>query len=184
MSDHSLIALYEARDERAIEGTQKQFGGYLYTVAYNILGSAQDAEECVNDTLMQLWNVIPPNHPENFYAYAATISRNLARNRYASEHAQRRGGDTVPELLDELRDCCSEQNVESEVNAHLLGEAVSRFLEGIKKKHRIIFVQRYFNHASVRDIAEQMHLRESYVTVSLTRTRQKLRTFLSEEEFI
>ena len=184
MNDESIIALFNARDEQALSATQSRLGGYLYTVAYNILGSAQDAEECVNDTLMHLWNAIPPNHPENFYAYAAALSRNLARNRYASEHAQRRGGDTVSEILDELHDCCSDENVEAEVDAHMLGEAVTRFLHGVKKKHRIIFVQRYFYHASVRSIAEQLHIRESYVTTTLARTREKLRTFLREEELL
>jgi len=184
MNDDTLIAQYNARDEQAIANTQQQMGGYLFTVAYNILGNAQDAEECVNDTLMQLWNAIPPKAPENLYAYAATVSRNLARNRYSSEHAKRRGGDVIPEILDELCDCCAEEDVESEVDAHMLGETVSRFLETLKKRSRIIFVQRYFYHASVREIAKDLHLTETYVTVSLTRTRKKLRDFLKKEEYL
>lgn len=184
MKDDTLIALYNARDEQAIHNTQRQMGGYLYTVAYNILGNAQDAEECVNDTLMHLWNAIPPNSPENLYAYAAAVSRNLARNRYSREHAQRRGGGEVPDILEELYDCCSDDDVEHEVDAHLLGEALSRFLDRLKKRSRMIFVQRYFYHATVRDIANDLHLSESYVTVSLTRTRKKLREYLKKEEYL
>ena len=184
ITDDTLIDLFNARDEQAIAKTQQQLGGYLFTVAYNILGNAQDAEECVNDTLMQLWNAIPPNRPVNLYAYAAALSRNLARNRYSRDHAQRRGGGEVTDILDELRDCCANDNVEAEVDAHMLAEALNRFLHGRKKRHRIIFVQRYFYHASVHDIAKSLYLTESYVTVSLTRTRKKLREFLREEEYL
>ncbi len=185
MTNDALLGLYLARDEQAIAETQKQFGGYLYKVAFNILGCTEDAEECVNDTLMRLWNAIPPAHPENLYAYSAAISRNLARNRYQQQNAQQRGGGQIPAILEELSECLSaSDDVEAEVSMHSLTEAINRFLEDLPKRHRVIFVQRYFYHAEIAEIAADLHLTKSYVTVSLTRTRKKLWDFLKKEEFI
>ena len=111
MNDADLLALYFARDERASNETYRKFGGYCYTIANNILGSDPDAEECVNDVLLRLWEKIPPAKPDNFYAFIATVTRNLARNRFRAENARKRGGGEIPLVLDELRDCTDPDTV-------------------------------------------------------------------------
>lgn len=184
MEDNDLIAMYFARDERAACETERQFGGYCYTVAYNILGNEQDAEECVNDTLVRLWESIPPARPENLYAYTAAITRNIAKNRLKAEHAKRRGGTELPAVLDELRDCTAPDTVEQELDRRVLGEALNRFLGTLKPDHRIIFVQRYWYLCSVEEITENLQLTKSKVTVTLMRTRKKLEAFLKKEGYL
>ena len=44
MDDRQIVALYEARSEDA------KYGRYCRSIAYNILSSEEDVEECVNDT--------------------------------------------------------------------------------------------------------------------------------------
>ena len=102
MDDKELIQLYFNRDEQAICETQRIFGRYLYTIAHNILGSVQDAEECVNDVLMRLWNHIPPAKPENVHAYFSSVARSVARSRYKANHTIKRGGGETQIVLDEL----------------------------------------------------------------------------------
>lgn len=184
MDDNELIALYFDRDETAITETQRKFGGYLYTIAHNILGSVQDAEECVNDVLMRLWQRIPPAKPENIYAYSASVARSVARNRYSAEHALKRGGGETQLVLDELRDCTDPDSVEQQLDSRSLSEAVDIFLGTLKPEHRKIFVQRYWYLCPVEDIAENLGITKSKVTVTLMRTRQKLRTYLEQEGFL
>ena len=50
MEDTAIIDLYFAREERAIGETGKKYGSYCRTIAFNILRSREDAEECVSDT--------------------------------------------------------------------------------------------------------------------------------------
>ena len=50
MDDQKIIELYFARSEDAIRETDAKYGRYCHTVAYNVLHSNADAEECVNDT--------------------------------------------------------------------------------------------------------------------------------------
>ena len=59
MTDRAILELLNRRDEKGLTAVQEQYSGYCYTVAYNILGSREDAEECVNDMLIRLWNAIP-----------------------------------------------------------------------------------------------------------------------------
>ena len=184
MNDQDLIALYFERNEQASAETYRRFGGYCYTIANNILGSEQDAEECVNDVLIRLWNRIPPTRPDNFYGYIAAVTRSIARNRYAASRTQKRGGGEIELALDELFECSGPDNVERETDSRELGAALNAFLGTLKPDHRKIFVQRYWYFCPGEDIAENLHIKKSKVSVTLMRTRQKLRDYLEEEGFL
>lgn len=178
-TDKELLALYQARNQNAVRETENRFGGYCYTIAYNILGSRQDAEECVNDTLLRLWDSIPPAEPDDFYAYIAALTRNLARNRYKHDHAAKRRGAEADLALDELVQMpAANDSVEETVDGRRLGAAINAFLETLSKKQRIIFVQRYWYGMAVEEIAEEQHMPKGTVTVSLMRTRKKLQSYL------
>ena len=185
MNDDAIIALYEARDEAALVQTQEKFGGYCYTIVYNILGNSQDAEECVNDMLIKLWNAIPPAKPDNLYAYVAATSRNLARNRWTGAHRQRRSSGEAEIALDELVSMpAASDEVERDVDGPALGDALNSFLGTISEEHRKIFVQRYWYFMPVEDIAEDLNITKSKVTVTLMRTRKKLQTYLEQEGYL
>lgn len=60
MEDNDIIQLFFDRDENAIKETSVKYGNYCSSIARNILKNWEDAEECVNDTYLKAWNVIPP----------------------------------------------------------------------------------------------------------------------------
>lgn len=44
MNDIQIIRLYQIRDEKAIEESDKKYGSYCFAVANNILSSREDSE--------------------------------------------------------------------------------------------------------------------------------------------
>ena len=88
MKDNEIIKLYWDRDEAAITATADTYGNYCYSIAYNILTSNEDSEECVNDTWLNAWNSIPPQRPERLSTYLGKITRNLSLNRYKQLNTQ------------------------------------------------------------------------------------------------
>ena len=60
-------------------------------------------------------------------------------------------------------------------------EAVNRFLEGRTPAARKVFLRRYWFGDSVREIAEAYDMGESHVKMTLLRTRNALRDFLTTE---
>lgn len=52
MEDQGIIALFFERSEQAIEETDKKYGGYCYSIAYNILANREDSEESASDTYL------------------------------------------------------------------------------------------------------------------------------------
>ena len=82
MEDNEILDLYFARSERAIAETDQKFGGYCFSIAYNILTSREDSEECVSDTYLAAWNAIPPRRLNVFLATLPEVERNVFLCRY------------------------------------------------------------------------------------------------------
>lgn len=186
MNDEQIIGLLEKRSERALAELRDKYGCGCRKIAYRFLGNHQDADEIVNDALLQAWNAIPPAHPENLFAFLAAITRRCAINRYQKEHAVKRGGRSEhAAALEELAECIpSEQNVERTIEQKELTDALNRFLLTLEPQARAMMVQRYVNLHAVREIADAYGLSESKVKITLMRSRKKLRSFLEKEEWL
>jgi RNA polymerase sigma-70 factor (ECF subfamily) len=183
MDDRAIIELYNKRDENAIGETQRKYGRYCHTIAYNILRSDEDSEECVNDTYLKVWNSIPPKAPQRFCAFIGKITRNTALDRYAQRSAQKR--DAGVELaLDELSECISSEMTGDVSDEIALKTAINGFLASLPRRTRIIFMRRYFYLLSVKEIAEGLSMSESNVKVTLMRTREKFREHLENEGIV
>lgn len=181
MEDQELMELFYTRSELAIRQMQNQYGGYFIKIARNILQDHRDAEECVNDALLAVWNTVPPNRPKPLLTYACHIVRNLAIKKYHSNRAQKRNSH-YDMALDELEECIRAQDsVEDEYTVKETVEAINRFLEGLERQSRMMFVRRYWFADSLTDIAEQFHISERNVSLRLVRVRKKLKKYLEKE---
>lgn len=184
MEDEKIIDLYWERSQEAIARTEEKYGTYCSRIAWNILSSREDCEECVNDTWMRAWNAMPPERPRILPAFLGAITRNLSLDRYRKLHAKKRGEGETAFVFDELRDCLSEDGPEQQMDAELLADALNRFLQQLERDNRIIFVRRYWYMDSVEAITKRLSMSESKVKSSLFRSRNKLRIFLQKEGFV
>lgn len=179
MDDSKIVELFLSRNEEAIKQTQEKYSRYCDYIASNILSSKEDAEECVNDTLLRAWNSIPPAKPQNLKSYLGTITRNLALDRYDRNTAKKRSG--VELVFEELSECLPDSTGRDITEELTLKSALNEFLSSIGERKRIIFLQRYWYLSSVKDIAENNGLSENNVKVILLRLRAKLKKFLEKE---
>ena len=183
MEDNQIIELFFRRDETALTHTKERYGSRLRALAFRILGSNEDAEECENDTYLKAWESIPPQNPRYFFAYLAKICRNTALHRAEKANAQKRNA-VVVELTNELAECLPDDRSLNDTPEQTLGEHISAFLKTISRENRTIFVRRYFLSEPLSAIAHALHISESKVKSSLFRTRNKLRDYLSKEELL
>ena len=184
MRDKEIVQMYFDRNDNAICETSKVYGAYLSKIAKNILGNEQDAEECVNDAYLKLWNSIPPNKPENLSSYIGKIVRNLSFDRYRQKRAGKRGGGEMEVVLCELADCVSgNYSVEHEIDKKELSRAINAFLDTLDKEKCDIFILRYWYALSVSEISRRASASESNVSTILSRTRKALKVYLTERGF-
>lgn len=184
MEDNEIINLFQARSEQAIEELSKKYGAICTKIALNILKNRLDAEECVNDAYLGVWDTVPPQNPSPLLAYVSRIVRNLSIRKYHSNTSAKRNS-FYDAALDELENCiASGQTIENELSAKELSGLIDTFLGTLDKTSRIIFVRRYWYSDPVSDIAAKMRMSSNNVSVRLSRTRAKLRKFLKKEGII
>ena len=184
MEDTRIIELYNARDEDAIRESDQKYGKLCYAIAENILKNRPDSEECVNDTWMRAWNVIPPEKPFSLRAFFSRITRNLALDRYREQQSEKRGRGELPLALEELSECvAAPHDTEEEVELRALGKAIEGFLDELPSRDRNIFLCRYYYTYSMGEIAKAFGMRENYLRNLLSRLRKKLAEHLRKEDF-
>lgn len=185
MEDSEIIVLFLRRDERAITEAKAKYEYGCYKVAFGVLRNHHDAEEAVNEMWFRVWNAIPPAQPKNLFAFLATTVRNIAVDQVVTENRQKRGNGEIPLALEEMPNCVpSGRSVESELDYTLLRDAIGRFLDIQPRLARMIFVGRYTELLSVKEIAQMLQISESRVKVSLLRTRSRLQKYLKKEGFL
>ncbi len=184
MDDSAIIALFFERSQKAIEQLSEKYGKTALTISLNILKDEEDAKECVNDSLLCLWDRIPPEKPSPLRAYFFSTVRNQSLKKYRSNTAKKRNS-YYDAALSELENVLSTENsVEDEINIKELSKAVNRFLGTLSSENRIFFVRRYFYGDSVGSIGDLTGRSPHFVSVRLSRTREGLREFLRKEDLL
>ena len=182
MEDKKIIELYFDRDESALSETDKKYGRYCYSIAYNILSDHEDSRESVNDTYLGAWNTIPPKRPPILSTFLGRITRNIAFKRYREKAAAKRGGGVVAVSLDELSECiASSDTVEREFERQELTRIVDGFLRALPEEERNVFIRRYWYCDEISAIAKRYGATKGKIKMMLSRTRGKLANQLRKE---
>ena len=185
MDDKQIVELYFNRIEAAIEETSRKYGHFCFSIANNILRNKEDSDECVNDTYLQVWNIVPPQKPNSLKAFLGKITRNLALHMWEKRLAKKRGQDAVTLALEEFQECIpSMSNVEQLAEQIVLVEVLNQFLGTLEQEKRRIFMARYFYFYSIKEIASLYKMSENKVKMILLRSRENLKNILEKEGIV
>ena len=177
--DGHIIDRLFARSEEGLTLLQTRYGKLCHRIALNLLGNREDAEECVNDTYLAVWNTIPPNRPASLIAYVGKVTRNIAVDAIRKRTAKGRKCEGVV-LLDELAECLPDTEAPDPADDLTLREALQSFFDSLSEEDRAIMVRRYYNGEPTEAIAVSLGLKHSTVRVRLHRLRERLRAHLEE----
>ena len=184
MEDSQIVSLYWQRDEVAIDHTEKKYGQYLTTIAYNILADREDSHESVNDTYLAAWNSMPPQKPQVLSTYLGKLTRRISIDLFRKRTSQKRGGSEYALSLEELGDCIGSNSTEEALDVQLLSQAIAGFLQTVSPEARNVFLCRYYYLDPVKKIADYCGISEAKVKILLHRTRQGLWDYLQKEGFV
>lgn len=179
MDDKTILDLLWQRSEQAIGALMTRFGAPLHRICMNILGDAQDAQECVSDTYLAVWNAIPPKRPEPLSPYVCRVGKNIAIKRLRSNTAQKRNSQHDLSL-EELEPYLGAAALDETLSAQELGRLINAFLDTVKRDNRILFLRRYWFGDSIAAIAQDLGMTENAVSVRLSRIRDQLRAYLQK----
>ncbi len=181
MEDSRITKLFKNRDEKAISELSKEYGRLMKNLALKVTGSDEDAEECVNDALLEIWNLIPPAEPSSLMAFSCKIVRRIAINKLKYNLRQKRSANvTLP--FDELSECIScGDSVSNQIEKEHFRIVLNDFLRSLDEETRALFISRYFYLESIKDLSERFGTSENKLSVKLHRVRIKLAAALKKE---
>lgn len=183
LKDEKIIELYWQRSEYAIVETEKKYGGLCKHIASNVLCDLQDTEECVQDTYMEVWGLIPEERPTYLKAFICKITRYLALKRLEYKTAKKRHSNGMV-AIEELEQIAEESRnlTESLELEELVGE-INQYLGQLQAKKRKILVRRYFYFDSISEIATRYEINENTVKSILAREGKKLGVYLRKRGY-
>ena len=184
MEDCKIIDLFFARDEDAIGAVDSKYGRLCLDLSRRILADERDAQECVSDAYLGLWNAIPPRRPNPLLAFLCKLVRNISITRYHHNTAAKRSSQYEVALEELENTLATPETPETVLERKELTRLLEEFLSELSKADRVIFLRRYWFADSYADIVARVDLREGTVSVRLTRLRKKLRHFLEEKEVL
>lgn len=143
-----------------------QYGNSILRYAYAYLHSLSDAEDVLQDTLIQFLKAAPVFESDSHEkAWLLRVAGNLSRNRLRYNRYRQ---------TDELRDGLMEEERE---NLSFVWEAV----QSLPVKYREVIHLYYKEGYQTAQIAKILNRKEATIRSDLLRGREKLRTILKED---
>lgn len=178
-SEKRLAAKLKKGDTDALKEIMDRYTGYVRTVIRNFSRgtfSEQDVDELCSDVFFSLWQ-----HRESldekigFRSYLSAIARNAVKDRFKSAKPP---CEDISEL--EIPDGFS---VEDAAQLREMLRCLDKGLEQLSEEEREVFARYYFYGESTPQIAKKLNLAEGVVRSKLSRTRNKLKNYLTERGF-
>lgn len=184
MEDGKIVDLFFSRDENAISAASCKYGNAIRKMAYRILGDAETAKECENDTYWEAWRRIPPDEPREYlFPYLGKIVRHKAIDECRRRDRMKRKA-LYCELTEEMEACIpGKESVETDAGYRLLCRDISSYLEGCPPLQRRVFVRRYWFFDSISDISQKYGCSRGNVKTMLFRMRKGLREHLEKKGY-
>lgn len=164
-----LLALMQAGDVRALDQMARDFGPRLVAVALRCCRSPHDAEDAVQNAMVQASRSMTTFSGEG--SPLGWMSTLVARSCFRMNSAR------TTDPLDEA--ACSHADPERALERRRLGEALSRALMILPRDERLLFMLAAEGFTGP-EMAEQFGITPTAVRNRLTRTRQKLRRLLDD----
>jgi len=181
MEDSHIINLYFERNERAIKETDIKYGAFCKYISLNIIGILEEAEECVNDSYLAVWNKIPPTIPESFKAFLGRITRNIAISRFRSMKAKKRYSN-MEILLSELNECVpAKVSTEELIELKELTGYICDWLDSLSEEDKVIFVRRYWFGETIQSLAKKCGISSSKMAQRMYHLRNSLKKALEKK---
>lgn len=204
LDEQRLIQGLRARNPRTLEALIAQYSHELFYLARLILagvGSAQDAEECVNDLFVVAWQEFDSYNPArgSLRTWLTMRTRYIALDRRRrllrqspaeapieslhEEHTLAYGQLILDEKEQERRQLHlpAGAGIDALLEQREQQQAMYAALENLPELDRLLVYMRYFQLASIEQIAERTGLSKHAVDTRLWRVRKSLREALREQ---
>lgn len=174
MTDKEMIACIKINPSDGIKCAMDVYAKAVYKICSSILSgySSEDIEEAVSDTFFNLWKAISDeryNGQAELKYYLYGIARKVALNK------KRRIASDI--FIDDISgiDMAGKDNIESQIIEKSQCEIIKSIILRLKSPDREVFMGRYFEELSVKEISQKLGITPKKVENILFRGKEKLK---------
>jgi RNA polymerase sigma-70 factor, ECF subfamily len=179
-SDRTSVARTCDGDSEGFRSLVERHSRYVFNVAYRLTGSAQDAEDIVQDTFLKAYRQLSRFEARaDFRTWIHRIAVNRSIDLIRSRKHRELGQD--PEDLERGADAGAGAVAAGPDRLLLSAEIRERVSEGLSHltpSERLAFTLRHVEGLSIRDVASAMGLKSEAAKNSIFRAVRKMRTVL------
>ena len=179
MNEKKLLRRLRRGDESVLPELIRQYSGYAYAIAFNILSHAlseEDIEEVVSDSFLSIWENRASIETEMLKAYLAAVVRNKAKTALRKHHAEE-------PLDDDILQISIPNQPEQKILLSELREIAHDAVDSLDEPDREIFQRYYFLYQKTEEISRALGLKDATVRARLSRGRKRLKDYLEERGF-
>lgn len=180
LSDNDLVAYLQQGSQKAFEEIYTRYWYRLFGVAYQSLGTKEEAEELVQDIFENLWKKRQESIIQHLGAYLVVSTKHRCTNYIKSQINFRKFQEY--QIFHEIQQ--QSQSGEAVIHFTDLAEAVEKAMKNLPEKTCEIFKKSRFESMSVKEIALHFDLTEKaveyHITKSLRVLKEELKLYSSD----
>ncbi len=174
-SDSELVALLGEGNERAFEAIYRRYWHKLYQVAYQNIGSQEEAEHIVQEVFTRIWNRREQQNIKEIGVYLVAATKYSAINFIKSQITFRKYQEYL--IFQEIQQGDYAENI---IYFDDLLDALEAALKQLPEKTADVFKRSRFDNQPNKDIALDLNLTEKAVEYHITKSLKFLRAELQQ----
>lgn len=184
LSDKDWAELLRGAPRKAYEELVSSFGGLVYAIAYNKLGSCaskDDIDDCVSDIFVEIFRSADRFEEScgTMKNFVSTIAKRRAIDAFRRLSKRYSITDSIDEMSDDTE--LSGGNTEEEAEGKLLQGQLWDAVRALGEPDSLIIIYQYYYDLTIAEIAQRLDMSPAAVQKRSSRARDKIRSVLEKE---
>ncbi len=177
-TDEELIEKIKDGNIAAFEEIITRYKAKIYKIIFSIIRDPQDAEDLVQEVFIKVYNSIRKFRGRSrFYTWLYRITVNVALN-YLRKNKKNL------EFIDDIGFSLKEREIEEHIYTQEIVKEIFDLANALPKKEKLIFILKFQNGLSNKEISEVLGLSRDSVKANLYHALKKMRKSLREKGFL
>ena len=179
--DRELIERLQTGDTTAFRELVERYKKRAYFVALDLMGTHEDAEDISQEAFIKVYRSIGSFRGEaqfSTWLHRIVVNLCISEKRKKSSKMVEYYGDTIPEEAHHAHGSSSPDHPEKALRSSKIQKHIQEALDKLPAKQKAVFVLRFYQDMSLKEIGKVLKLSEGTVKSHLFRTMRKLREYL------
>ncbi len=178
-----MVEKAQAGDQTAFHRLVDQFQPEIYRMIYYRTSSQMDAEDLTQDVMLKAYkNIGKLKSPEVFRSWLYRIAVNRVKDYYRKKQFKSLFGfvSMDEEAFHETAEMAVDPEAESGISKKDFWRQISQMLSGLSKMEKEVFLLRFFDQLTIKEMSAALNKNESTIKTHLYRALRKVKSIAGD----